>query len=127
MWQTHETETYFLKRELRHLFQGFDFFLGKKWDLGKEVTCRRLAAQITDWGVGVRVEEGGAHIVLELNCGVFIEAVIGKRKHKDLNKCRKLQFVMVHLESCIHFWLPDDFCSSFQLLRVSKPKGSLRD
>ena len=74
MWQTHETEIYFLKRELRPLFQGFDFFLGKKWDLGEEVTCRRLAAQISGWRVGVRVKEGGAHIVLELNCGVFIEA-----------------------------------------------------
>jgi hypothetical protein len=74
VWQTHETEIYFLKRELRHLFQGFDFFLGKKWDLGEEVTCRKLAAQISGWRVGVRVKEGGAHIVLELNCGVFIEA-----------------------------------------------------
>lgn len=61
-------------RELRHLFQGFDFFLGKEWDLGEEVTCRRLAAQISGWRVGVRVKEGGAHIVLALNCGIFIEA-----------------------------------------------------
>jgi len=38
------------------------------------VTCRKLAAQISGWRVGVRVKEGGAHIVLELNCGVFIEA-----------------------------------------------------
>lgn len=61
------------------------------------MTCRRLAAQITGWRVGVRVKEGGAHIVLELNCVYVIEAVIGKRKYKDLNKCRKLQFVMIHL------------------------------